>query len=308
MSRDLGEELIRRLIELSNDIARGSYDEADKIFEYTKSGQYPELISELAESFGLMTVKIEAREFQLEQMIEQLRDKNIELEKTLQKVALLENIKLHLGKFVPEAVKQIIELTPDAPDLEKHTRDVSILFLDIAGYTRMSETVALDKMNYIVERYFSSFLDDIHQNKGDINETAGDGLMIIFQDPDRDLHAQNAVKTALAIQRKADSINQDLRGSFEPLVINIGINSGEAMLGSSRFEGISGTRWTFTASGPVTNVAARIGSLAKDGAILIGEETAKRVEGEFSLLDVGFYDLKNVSQPVKVFRVPQENY
>jgi len=306
MSRDLGEELIRRLIKLSNDIARGSYEEADKIFEFTKSGQYPELISELAESFGLMTVKIEGREFQLEQMIEQLREKNIELEKTLQKVALLENIKMHLGKFVPESVKQIIEKAPDAPDLEKHARDVSILFLDIAGYTRMSETVALDRMNLIVERYFSSFLDDIHQNKGDINETAGDGLMIIFQDPDHTLHARNAVRTALSIQRKAEAINRDLRGSFEPIVINIGINSGEAMLGSSRFEGISGTRWTFTASGPVTNIAARIGSLAKDGAILIGEQTAIRVTDEFNLQDIGSYELKNVSQPVKVFRVPQD--
>ena len=214
-------------------------------------------------------------------MIEQLRDKNIELEKTLQKVALLENIKMHLGKFVPESVKQIIEKAPDAPDLEKHPRDVTILFLDIAGYTRMSETVALDRMNLIVERYFSSFLDDIHQNKGDINETAGDGLMIIFQDPDFNEHAKSAVRTALSIQRKADSINKDLQGSFEPIVINIGINSGEAMLGSSRFEGISGTRWTFTASGPVTNIAARIGSLAKDGTILIGEETAIRVKDGF---------------------------
>ena len=57
MSSELGEEVIRRLIKLSNDIARGSYEEADKIFEFTKAGQYPELISELAESFGLMTVE-----------------------------------------------------------------------------------------------------------------------------------------------------------------------------------------------------------------------------------------------------------
>jgi len=305
MSSELGEGLLRHLIKLSGDIARGSYDEADKIFEYTKSGLYPQLITELAESFGMMTVKIEAREFQLEQMIEELREKNIELEKTLEKVSLLENIKTHLSKFVPESVKRIIETAPEAPDFEKQPRDVSILFLDIAGYTRLSETVEIEQMNYIVERYFSSFLDDIHQNKGDINETAGDGLMIIFQDADRVRHARNAVQTALAINRKVETINRDLRGSFEPIAINIGINSGAVMVGSSRFEGISGNRWTFTASGPVTNLAARIGSCARNGAIFIGEETAKRVMEYFDLADIGLHDLKNVRVPVRIFEVAQ---
>ena len=71
-----------------------------------------------------------------------------------------------------------------APALDKREQDVTVLFLDIAGYTSMSEALDHEKVNFVVEHYFSSFLDDIYANQGDINETAGDGLMIIFQHDD----------------------------------------------------------------------------------------------------------------------------
>jgi hypothetical protein len=164
MASEVGEKFIKYLIELSKDVAKGRYDKANDIFEFTKSGQYPELVAELAESIGMMMVKIEAREFQLEGMIER-------------KVEILENIKTHLGRFVPQSVKRIIESTPEDPNLQKQNLDVSVLFLDLAGYTRLSETLEAERMNFFIEMYFSSFLDDIHQNDGDINETAGDGLM-----------------------------------------------------------------------------------------------------------------------------------
>jgi len=300
------DRILEDLIRLTGEVSRGNYDNAREIFEFTKSGHYPELVSELAESFGMMLVQIEAREYRLEGMIEDLNRKNIQLAETLSKVELLENIKTHLGKFVPESVKKIIESTPEAPDLEKRDADVSVLFLDIAGYTRMSETVPPEKMNTLIETYFSSFLDHIHQHKGDINETAGDGLMIIFQAEDGRKHALNAVHTALAIRERTALINHDLQGRFEPVVVNIGINSGPASVGSTRFEGITGTRWTYTASGPVTNVAARIGSLARNGDILLGQETARRIEDEWALESTGFHELKNVKAPIEVFQVIHE--
>lgn len=303
MALEVGDKILTHLIELTKDVSQGVYDRAGEIFEYTKAGDYPERIAELAESFGMMIVKVEGREYQLEQIIEELRQKNEELEATLRRVALLEHIKTHLSKFVPESVKKIIETAPEAPDLEKHDIDVSVLFLDIAGYTRMSENVEFKDVNYLVERYFSSFLDDIYENKGDINETAGDGLMIIFQDGDQARHAENAVRTAVAIHKKVGGINRDLKRRFEPVAINIGINSGSALVGSSRFEGITGTRWTFTASGSVTNVAARIGQLATHGKILIGEATAGRVQECFDIDCLGPQRLKNVSEPVNVFEV-----
>src|SRR5215831_4876881 len=87
----------------------------------------------------------------------------------------------HFAKFVPEAVKRLVTANPEAPDLAKHAQDVSVLFVDITGYSRLCEQLPLEGLNQLVERYFSSFLDRIHAAGGDINETAGDGFMAIFQ-------------------------------------------------------------------------------------------------------------------------------
>ncbi|MCF8033396.1 MAG: HAMP domain-containing protein [Desulfarculaceae bacterium] len=253
-------------------------------------------VGELANTFNTMASDLSAH-------VEELKRKKQELEDSLHRIELLENIEQTLGKFVPASVKARIEEAPEAPDLKKREQDVSVLFLDVAGYTKMSEQVNGEDMNFLIERYFSSFLDDIYVNHGDINETAGDGLMIIFQEDDPVVHAVNAVTCALAVRHKVAAVNRELEGRFQPVTINIGVNSGTAQVGSSRFEGLAGTRWTFTASGPVTNTAARIGALATQGEIYLGPETAKRVEDRFELKAIGPQTLKNVAQPVEVFAV-----
>ena len=98
------------------------------------------------------------------------------------KLSELRRAKDHFAKFVPEAVKRLVAANPEAPELAKHERDVSVLFLDISGYARLCEQLPLEVLNRLVERYFSTFLDRIHEAGGDINETAGDGFMAIFQD------------------------------------------------------------------------------------------------------------------------------
>ena len=295
--------LVGHLVELTRRISRGEYDEADQLFELTKEGMYPPMIIELAEAFGMMMVQVEGREFRLEGIIQELEAKNRELQATLGKVRLLQSIQDHLSKFVPCSVIKMIEDNPENPDLEKRDEDVTIAFLDIAGYSRMSEQIEQEKVNYLVQTYFSSFLDVILENRGDINETAGDGLMILFRDPDPKNHAVNAVSAAVGIQSRAAQINSTLKGLSEPVTINIGINSGVCSVGSTRFEGVAGTRWTFTASGPITNMAARIGALATGGSILIGPATYLRVKDRFIIEPTGEHKLRNISRPVKVFRV-----
>jgi class 3 adenylate cyclase len=182
--------------------------------------------------------------------------------------------------------------------------------MDVVGYTRLSEEVDRERMDYIIERYFSNFIDPIQAHGGDINETAGDGLMILFQHPDPAEHARRAVETARAIRDITEAVNAeeaiiraDLEGDFKPLSIRFGINSGQASVGVTRFEGIGGERYTFTATGPVTNIAARIVELAGEGEILLGQETAHRIIESFDLEPKGEFRLRNVSQPVEVFRV-----
>ncbi len=212
----------------------------------------------------------------------------------------LERIMDHIKNFVPETVQRIVQKNPDAPALEKREVDVSILFLDMADYTRISESLTQDKVNFIIEKYFSSFLDVIYSHNGDVNETAGDGLMAIFQGAKME-HGLNACNAALEIRRRTWEINTELQGLFHPIVVNIGINSGTASVGMSRFEGKSGTRTTFTASGSPTNLASRLASTAVDGDILVGPETAHRISDKLTLFDRGWMTFKNVQHRVQVF-------
>jgi class 3 adenylate cyclase len=179
---------------------------------------------------------------------------------------------------------------------------VTVLFLDIEGYSRLSEALSRPTMNAVVERYFSLFLAPIRAEGGDINETAGDGLMIIFQDGESGAHAAAAVRAALAIREQTARANADPGHRHPPILVNIGISSGECDVGTTRFAGPVGERWTFTASGPVTNLAARLGSHATGGQILLSPETAIRVRDRFPVRSQGLVSLKNLSVAVEVWR------
>jgi class 3 adenylate cyclase len=135
-----------------------------------------------------------------------------------------------------------------------------------------------------------------------VNETAGDGFMVIFQDPDPRRHAASAVQAALAILRKTAETNATLEGFSEPITMHMGINSGIASVGATKIEGAAGTRWTYTASGPTTNTAARLAALAEGGSVVLSEATRRRLGDEFELQDLGPQSLTNVAEPVRAYR------
>jgi DNA-binding response OmpR family regulator len=217
------------------------------------------------------------------------------------KLNALRHVNDHLAKFVPEMVKKLVAANPEAPDLALHERDVSVMFVDIAGYTRLSEQLSLEALSTLVERYFSAFFDHIRTVDGDINETAGDGFMTIFQDAEGEVHARKAVDTALALVKTTATLNHE--GGTVPLAIHIGINSGLALVGSVRFEGLHGTRWTFTASGPVTNLAARLAGAATANQILAGPETVRRLGDGYQVESLGRQPLKNFADAIDLYRI-----
>lgn len=226
-----------------------------------------------------------------------------ELKAALRRVEILESIRSNLSKFVPKTVQALIEQAPEAPELEKREVDLSVLFVDIVGYTRLSERLDAERVNALIERYFGSFLDEILKRGGDVNETAGDGLMVLFQDADPHRHARAAVKTALGIVRRTGEINAKLPDLAEPIALHVGVNSGAATVGATKIEGMTGTRWTYTASGQVTNLAARLAALGEANGIIVGPVTRSRLEGDFEFEDLGERRLRNVEQPVRVFRL-----
>ena len=228
---------------------------------------------------------------------------HVELQSALRRVQILETIRTNLAKFVPQTVQDLIEEAPEAPAFEKREVDVTVLFVDIAGYTRLSERFDVARVNELVERYFGAFLDEILGRGGDVNETAGDGLMVIFRGPDPRDHARAAVLAAQGVLRRAHAINAELTELSEPIRLHVGVNSGTAGVGATKIEGSAGTRWTYTASGSVTNLAARLAALSEGDAVVVGSETAGRLGAEMGLEDWGERQLRNVDEPVRVFRL-----
>lgn len=261
-------------------------------------------IGALGVAFNAMTARLAGAYRDLEGKNTELTTALAHLQESRQRLALLEQLKGELAKFVPESVKQLLERDPGATELEKKTVEVSVLFLDIAGYTRLSEELDPRRLNQLVQTYFSSFLEIIQAHHGDINETAGDGLMVIFQaERGGSDHALNATRAAFAIRQRTAALNEEYGGVFPPVQLHMGINTGEALVGATKLGGAAGQRWTFTATGPTTNVAARLAGSAEGGEVVVGPVTAARIRQHFVLESLGERRFKNVSQPLHVFRL-----
>jgi len=267
-------------------------------------------VGELGTALNDMTVRLSQAQQDLGARNTDLATALENLQASRQKLELLEQLKDELSKFVPDAVKDLLERDPSATTLEKRSEEVSVLFLDIAGYTRLSEQLEAKRLNQLVQTYFSSFLEIIRAHHGDVNETAGDGLMVIFQRsnraepgrPDED-HALNATRAAFVIQARTLELNEEYSGVFPAIQLHMGINTGQALLGATKLGGAGSQRWTFTATGPTTNLAARFAGSAEGGDIVVGPVTAERIKTRFVLEALGEKSFKNVSEPLAVYRV-----
>ena len=261
-------------------------------------------LGQLGTAFNDMTARLAHAYTELESKNTELATALQNLQESRQRLELLEQLKGELSKFVPESVKRLLEQNPNATELEKKNVEVSVLFLDIAGYTRLSEQLEPKRLNQLVQTYFSSFLEIIQSHHGDISETAGDGLMVIFQsDRGPSDHALSATRAAFAIRQRTTALNEEYGGVFPPVALHMGINTGEALVGATKLGGGAGQRWTFTASGSTTNVAARFAAFAQGGDIVVGPATAERIRQHFVLESLGEQAFKNVSQPIRVYRV-----
>jgi len=234
---------------------------------------------------------------------EELEKALTELRAAMRKVELLESIKSNLSKFVPATVCSVIEKSPTGDLPESREQDVSVLFVDVEGYTRLCEKLGSTKVGEVIEKSFSLFMDAIYANNGDVNETAGDGLMVIFHDEDHRQNALQAVRTAQQIRNESSRLEEFCRGFSERLVINMGINSGTALVGAAKFSSYTGSRWTYTARGTTTNLAARLGTFATNGRICVSKSTAERVKENFPCTYLGKFQLKNVSGETEIYEL-----
>jgi len=213
----------------------------------------------------------------------------------------VEQVRDHYGRFVPEVVRRLVAENSEAPELGKREQDAAFVFVDICGYTALSETLAADALTRLVERYFSAFLDTIQEFSGEISGTAGDGLLAIFHRVDPVSHSRMAAKTALTLMAATARLNAT--GSGPPVAVHMGVSSGLASVGSTRFEGLRSVRWVYTAEGFVTNLGSRLADLAEAGQILVCPESARRLAGIYEIHSLGRRRLKNIAETVEIGRL-----
>src|SRR6266478_9274833 len=249
---------IQELAQVAHKIGEGDF----AVRARTTSGDE---LAALGSAFNDMTERLSGAQHDLEARNTELATTLEELQASRQRLEVLEQLKGELSKFVPDAVKELLERDPSATQLEKRQEEVSVLFLDIAGYTRLSEQVEAKKLNELVQTYFSAFLEIIRKHQGDVNE--------------------------------------EHRDVFPSVALHMGINSGEAWVGATKIGGAGAQRWTFTATGPTTNLAARFAGSAQGDEIVVGPATAERIQGVFVLENLGEKSFKNVSQPLNVYRI-----
>jgi len=186
----------------------------------------------------------------------------------------LEKIKHQLARFVPGTVQRLIEANPETPLLDRVERDATILFLDT-----------------------------ILTYRGEINETAGDGIMAIFTANSPRAHAVNATRAAVTIREQAEKLNAVKAPQDPNILVNVGLCTGPVLLGATRMTSAQQERLTYTASGMVTNIAARLCGLATRGEIYLSETTAHLVRHQFALHEPTSEHLKNLSEEVKVYKL-----
>lgn len=180
---------------------------------------------------------------------------------------------------------------------------MAILFADIEGCTRLCEDLAPLAMERVIERYFSRFLDAVHDRGGEVTEILGDGLLALFEGRSLRADAARALSAALGIVEAAEALNSARRHGHDPIIVNIGINAGPALVGTTRLRGRNSERGVYSATGPVTNVAARLCALATRGQILVTGAVARMLDDAYPARRLGRRGLKNVSVPVEVFEI-----
>jgi class 3 adenylate cyclase/tetratricopeptide (TPR) repeat protein len=185
--------------------------------------------------------------------------------------------------------------------LEGERKQVTVLFVDVAGSTALAERIDPEEMHGIMDRCFRILMDEVHRYEGTINQFTGDGVMALFGAPIAHENApERAVRAALGAQAGLARLGEDLaRTRNIDFRVRMGLNSGPVVVGKIGDD----LRMDYTAVGDTTNLAARLQAAAAPGTVLMSEQTAKLVAGRFATRPVGPLVLKGKSQPVTAFEV-----
>ncbi len=182
--------------------------------------------------------------------------------------------------------------------MENETVDASVAFIDLVGFTKISENEEPNTVVGLLNEYFDLMVREVIEQRGSVDKFIGDAVMAVFRGPD---HLTRAVNACLAIRDKMEAIPEySEKSHFKPQV-SIGVNSGEMVSGNIGSKSLK--RLDYTVIGDAVNVASRLQSAAGPSQILILDRSAKKIEDRFEFRPVGEMRLKNKANPVTVLEV-----
>ena len=205
-----------------------------------------------------------------------------------------------ISRFLPPYLAEMIVSGEHEDFLKGHRREITVLFIDLRGFTAFVEIAAPEEVMTILRDYQTVMGRLVSEYEGTLERFVGDAVMIYFNDPlPCPNHAEQAVKLALAMRQAVESLRQEWKTRGIDLGAGIGIATGYATIGAVGFEG----RKDYAAIGPVTNLAARLCSEAQHGEILISDRVISSVKDLITIQSLGEFRLKGVQKPVAVAQV-----
>lgn len=179
--------------------------------------------------------------------------------------------------------------------MQNETIQASVAFIDICGFTAISEKESPDTVVKMLNRYFDVIVNEIIAQKGIVDKFMGDCVMAVFKG---EYHLDRAIEASLGIRQKVKELPTEL--SFSPQVA-IGINTGEMISGNIGSATLR--RLDYTVIGDVVNTAQRLQGAAGPDQIIINSISNDRIRQSFNCLEIGQVNLKNKSNPEKIFNV-----
>src|SRR5262249_53317248 len=240
-------------------------------------------------------------------LLKELHDRTEEVEKLNQhleqrvadQVGEIERMS-RLRRFLPPQVADLIVASGSEKQLESHRREITALFCDLRGFTGFSESADPEDVMTLLREYHEAIGASIIKYSGTLERYAGDGVMVVFNDPvPVDNPALQAVLMALEMRDAIRALTETWRRWGHDIGFGIGIAHGFATLGTIGFEG----RFDYAAIGTVSNVASRLCDEAKPGQILISPRVLTKVEDAVKVEPVGEFELKGIRRPLAAYNV-----
>ena len=211
----------------------------------------------------------------------------------------LEHQRMELSKFAPEVATLLTSEDGEAL-LAGHRREITALFCDLRGFTAFTETAEPEEVMAMLRQYHDAVGGLIIDNGGTVEEFAGDGILVFFNDPEPvPDHQLAAVRTAIGMRDRLADLAVGWRKRGFELGVGMGVASGYATLGRVGFAG----RYAYAAIGPTINLASRLSDVARPGEILVSPRTFAAVEDMVTSDGPRELMLKGFSKPVSAYPV-----